>query len=231
MKRLLTAMLLSVILAGCGGNSAPHPSSVTVTVTPSQASVPVGGTVNLTGATGFTVAPVVQWSIQESKDMNFNNDCGKLDTQAKDFTGCPYGFVMFHDVSTTPSIAAYYAETVSALLTKSRFLRAESNLRRKMPRYGRRTIHQRRSFTGHQQLWVPDFRCRAIWSVGDSQCGWITAGLRTLHDTRLNDARKYIDNPCTLGIGQRDSNSGHLWSHWLDTVRHDYGSGYGRDHS
>ena len=35
--------------------------------------------------------------------------CGKLDTEAKDFTGCPNGFVMFHDVTDVPSAATYYA--------------------------------------------------------------------------------------------------------------------------
>ncbi len=103
-------MVYLLALAGCGGNGLPPSSSVTVTVTPSQANVKVGGTVTLTcNANGFTAGPVVLWWIQESKDLNFNNDCGKLDTQAKDFTGCPYGFVMFHDVNTVPSTATYYA--------------------------------------------------------------------------------------------------------------------------
>jgi hypothetical protein len=103
-------MLLLLGLTACGGNGLPPSSSVTVTVTPSQATVPVGGTVTLTGSeNGFTAGPVVSWWIQESKNIDPYNDCGKLDTQAKDFTGCPYGFVMFHDVTTVPSIATYYA--------------------------------------------------------------------------------------------------------------------------
>jgi hypothetical protein len=110
MKRLLGVMLLLLGLAACGGNGLPHSSSVTVLVTPSQATVPVGGNVSLTGTeSGFTAPPVVQWWIQESKNIDFNNDCGKLDTEPKDFTGCPYGFVMFPNVTTVPSTATYYA--------------------------------------------------------------------------------------------------------------------------
>ncbi len=109
MKRLGIAILLLQTLTGCG-SGLPSASSITVSVSPSQASVQVGGTVALTGtATGFTASAIVTWWIQESKAVDFNNDCGKLDTQGKDFTGCPYGFVMFHDVTTVPSKAIYYA--------------------------------------------------------------------------------------------------------------------------
>lgn len=58
---------------------------------------------------GFTSAPIVSWWIQESKNADFNNDCGKLDSEAKDFTGCPYGFVMSSANTVLPSSAAYYA--------------------------------------------------------------------------------------------------------------------------
>ncbi len=110
MRRALATILLLLSIVSCGGNGLPRSSAVTVTVSPSAATVPIGGTVTLTGSeTGFTASPVVSWWIQESKSINFNNDCGKLDTQAKDFTGCPNGFVMFHDVTTVPSTATYYA--------------------------------------------------------------------------------------------------------------------------
>lgn len=100
-----------IALTGCGGGL-PHSSQVTVTVTPAQATVKAGASVVLTGsATGFTATPLSAWWIQESKNVNFNNDCGKLDTQAKDFTGCPYGFVMYHDGTTYPNTATYYAPT------------------------------------------------------------------------------------------------------------------------
>ncbi len=109
MKHLALAMLLLQLLTGCG-SGLPSRSSITVTVSPSEATVAVGGTVALTGTeSGFTAKPIVQWWIQESKAVG--SDCGKLDTQEKDFTGCPYGFVMFHDVTTVPSTATYYAPT------------------------------------------------------------------------------------------------------------------------
>jgi hypothetical protein len=97
-------------LSGCGGSGLPDRSSVTVTITPAQATVKAGSVVALVGTeSGFTQPPIVSWWIEESKVIDFNNDCGKLDSQAKDFTGCPYGFVMFHDVTTVPSTAYYYA--------------------------------------------------------------------------------------------------------------------------
>jgi hypothetical protein len=110
---LISTMLMLGVLLACGGNGLPHSSTVVANVTPAQATVQVGGTVTLTGsATGFTQGPIAQWWIQESKDLDFNNGCGKLDTQAKDFAGCPYGFVMFHDVTSMPSIATYYAPRI-----------------------------------------------------------------------------------------------------------------------
>ena len=110
MKRILVSVILGLGLTGCGGNGLPNRSSVIPTVTPSEATVAVGGSVEITGnATGFTSSPVVDWWIKESKDRDFYRDCGKLDTQTKDFTGCPYGIVMFHDVAQFPSVATYYA--------------------------------------------------------------------------------------------------------------------------
>lgn len=104
----LTCVLFT--LSGCGGGGLPPSSSVVVTISPAQATVKTGGAVTLrASATGFTASPIVSWWIQESKNRDFNNDCGKLDTQTKDFTGCPYGFVMFHDGTTVPSTATYYA--------------------------------------------------------------------------------------------------------------------------
>jgi hypothetical protein len=98
------------LLTSCGTGGLPHTSLVTATVTPSQAMVAPGGSVTLTGAaTGFTAAPIVQWYIQESKDIDFGNDCGLLTSQNPPQSGCPYGYVMFADVTTFPSSATYYA--------------------------------------------------------------------------------------------------------------------------
>lgn len=106
---LIARIFAACLIAGCGGGL-PHSSEVSVSITPAQANVKPGGTVSLTGTqAGFTQTPIVSWWIQESKAKDFNNDCGKLDTQKKDFTGCPEGFVMFHDVTTVPSTALYYA--------------------------------------------------------------------------------------------------------------------------
>jgi hypothetical protein len=107
---LLAVLLGTVLAGGCGGTGLPPSDLVSLEVVPAQATVPVGGTVTLTGsANGFTTNPLASWWVQESKDLDFNNACGKLDTEAKDFTGCPYGFIMFHDVNTVPSKATYFA--------------------------------------------------------------------------------------------------------------------------
>lgn len=101
---------LAAMLLTCGGNGLPHSSQVTVTVTPPSATIAAGGSVALTGgATGFTAAPIVDWYIQESKDINFLDDCGLLTSQSPPQTGCPYGYVMFDDVTQFPSTATYYA--------------------------------------------------------------------------------------------------------------------------
>jgi len=112
-SRLLRLFLVTVVVAmllSCGGNGLPHTNQVTATVTPATATVASGGSVTLTGnATGFTAGPIVDWYIQESKDIDFINDCGLLTSQNPPQSGCPYGYVMFADVTQFPSTATYYA--------------------------------------------------------------------------------------------------------------------------
>ncbi|HET8824650.1 MAG TPA: hypothetical protein VFM77_05950 [Terriglobales bacterium] len=112
-SRLLRLFLVTGVVAtifGCGGNGLPHTNQVTATVTPAAATVAPGGSVTLTGeATGFTTGPIVDWYIQESKDIDFINDCGLLTSQNPPQSGCPYGYVMFDDVTQFPSTATYYA--------------------------------------------------------------------------------------------------------------------------
>lgn len=106
--RSLAVVIALGSLASCSGAGLPPSDSVVVAVAPTQATVKVGGTVGLLGSgTGFTSAPMVQWGMRVSDGTI--GACGKLDTQARDFTGCPDGFVMFHDVTTVPSNAVYYA--------------------------------------------------------------------------------------------------------------------------
>lgn len=108
--RLFFASIALATLLSCGGNGLPHTNQVTATVTPSSATLAPGGSVTLTGnATGFTATPIVDWYIQESKDIDFINDCGLLTSQNPPQSGCPYGYVMFDDVTQFPSTATYYA--------------------------------------------------------------------------------------------------------------------------
>ena len=108
----IAAIFFIACLAGCGTGGLPHSNQVTVTVTPSQATISTGGTLALTGsADGFTASPIFEWWIQESKDLDFNNDCGFLSSQAPPQTGCPFGYVMY-DLATA-SHATYYAPPVA----------------------------------------------------------------------------------------------------------------------
>ncbi len=105
---LICAITL-VLLVGCGNG--PSSKDVTVTVNPTTASVAVHGSVNLQGnATGFTAGPTVSWWIKESKDINFNADCGFFTSQQPPTdVACPYGYVMFDTVDGVPNSAVYHA--------------------------------------------------------------------------------------------------------------------------
>ena len=112
-RLVLAGLVCSLFLSGCGTGGLPHSNQVTAAVSPAQATVQPGGSVSLNGsATGFTASPIVQWYIQESRNIDFNNDCGYLSSQAPPVTGCPYGYVMFGDVTQFPSSATYYAPTI-----------------------------------------------------------------------------------------------------------------------
>ena len=112
MRLVLAVVGCGLFLASCGTGGLPHSNQVVAMVTPSQATVQLGGTVPLTGsAAGFTASPIVQWYIQESRNLNFKNDCAYLTSQSPPQSGCPYGYVTYPDVTQFPSSATYYAPT------------------------------------------------------------------------------------------------------------------------
>ena len=103
---LPVALIAVLLLASCG-NGLPNSSQVTVTVTPAQATIAVGGTVALDGdATGFTRSPIVVWWVQEAHNGG-GDDCGYL--QPPPVSPCQYGYVIFNSVTQFPSSATYYA--------------------------------------------------------------------------------------------------------------------------
>jgi hypothetical protein len=94
----------ALIVLGCGR---PH---LVATISPMEATVKAGGVVTLAAdQSGFTNEPVMQWWIQESKRANPKITCGMFDYLPKDFTGCPFGFVVYRADLAFPGTAVYHA--------------------------------------------------------------------------------------------------------------------------
>ncbi|HWR16605.1 MAG TPA: hypothetical protein VN577_17400 [Terriglobales bacterium] len=104
------ASVALVLLLSCGGSGLPDSRQVTVTITPSTATISAGATVSLQGnATGFTSSPIVLWGIQESSSHTPVSACGKLADQTPPFPECTFGYVVFASVSEFPSTGVYHA--------------------------------------------------------------------------------------------------------------------------
>ena len=108
LRLCLLAVSLGFFL-GCG-NNLPHSSQVSVSVSPSQATIAPNGSVTLNGsASGFTGSLMAQWWIQESYNLDRINNCGFFTTEAPPQSGCPNGYVMYDEKMAVPSRANYYA--------------------------------------------------------------------------------------------------------------------------
>lgn len=104
-RRIVTILAIGTSFTFACGR--PH---LIATVSPMQANVRPGGTVVLTGdQSGFTKGPLMEWWIRESKLANPKNNCGVFGYVPKDFTGCPFGFVVYRTESSFPGMAVYYA--------------------------------------------------------------------------------------------------------------------------
>lgn len=103
-RMFLVLAIETLVVFGCGR---PH---LIATISPMEATVKAGGVVPLTGdQSGFANEPVMQWWIQESKRANPKITCGIFDNLPKDFTGCPFGFVVYRTDLVFPGKAVYYA--------------------------------------------------------------------------------------------------------------------------
>src|SRR5579864_574902 len=95
--------------AGCG-NGVPHSGQITMGVSPNATTISAASSVILTGsAAGFDANPVLEWWVQESRDIDPANDCGFLYTQVPPQSGCPYGYVVYDPNQGLPSSATYFA--------------------------------------------------------------------------------------------------------------------------
>jgi hypothetical protein len=107
-QRIALLMVLGgALLFGNCSNGLPHSSDVTAKVTPAQATIAVGGMLELEGnASGFTVSPLLAWWVQESHDAG-GDDCGYLKLPSE--SPCPFGYLLYESVTQFPSPATYYA--------------------------------------------------------------------------------------------------------------------------
>ena len=106
--RCCVLALIAVLLSACG-SGLPSSSQISMVITPSEATIPINGTLALHGtATGFRTAPVVSWWVRESHDLDQIHDCGFAEYRDGLFASCPFGLVVY-PLSEVPSAATYYA--------------------------------------------------------------------------------------------------------------------------
>jgi hypothetical protein len=97
-KMALFPALVVCLMVSCGGSDLPSSSAVSVTVTPTTATVQVGQTVELRGtASGFT-QPTIDWWEQDQHDAAVNGygeeDCDDVTDASRDLTAtCPFGYL------------------------------------------------------------------------------------------------------------------------------------------
>lgn len=114
-RMVLFSCLLACLTLSCGRSDLPSSSAVSVTVTPSAATVQVGQTVELRGtATGFT-QPTIAWWQQDKHDAAVNGygeeDCDDVTDASIDLTAtCPFGYLTGSPmVDASTGTATYHA--------------------------------------------------------------------------------------------------------------------------
>lgn len=103
------AYLAAIFVTACGNSTA---SQVAVAITPTQATVAAGSTVDFHGdATGpAKMSFLPGWWVQESHDLNTSKDCGFFAAKDASFANCPFGYVLIgSDYPQMPSHATYFA--------------------------------------------------------------------------------------------------------------------------
>ncbi len=111
---LAIVLLCAASLSGCGGSSGlPSSSAVTVSVTPAQSTIPVGGTVTLhASVSGFTKTPDLQWWMQEQHDNFVDGSLNCDDINAANqalIPTCHFGYIVVESMDETTSTATYHA--------------------------------------------------------------------------------------------------------------------------
>ncbi len=110
----LTA-LMAPLLSGCSvwnDTGLPPSDSIVVQVTPAQVTVPVGGSVVLSGsATGSFDHWIYAWSVSEMGGAPGEGRCSFTETPQG--VSCPYGYIGYPAGGSLPSSATYHAPAVA----------------------------------------------------------------------------------------------------------------------
>jgi len=103
------AHLMAIFVTACGSGVA---SQISASITPTQATVATGSTVEFRGDATGPSGLWTFWWVQESSDLHPDDPskyCWFLTVQDASFTNCPFGYVVIGSEDTIPSYATYFA--------------------------------------------------------------------------------------------------------------------------
>jgi hypothetical protein len=116
---LVTALLMVLGFCFCGSSSDQNsqcfdycdPLIFTVGLSPASTSIPILGSVAITGKTNNFNDKGARWWVDESRTQN-RLDCAYTSLSQSSFDHCPFGYVIY-SAAQPPYSATYYASTVA----------------------------------------------------------------------------------------------------------------------
>jgi hypothetical protein len=117
---LVTALVMVLGLCFCGSSSDQNsqcgydycdPLIFTVGLSPASTSIPILGSVAITGKTNNFNDKGARWWVDESRTQN-RLDCAYTTLSQASFDHCPFGYVIY-SAAQPPYSATYYASTVA----------------------------------------------------------------------------------------------------------------------